>query len=188
MGLTDRGRATVRWWGMKPTSPLRHLASILVLPGMVTAVIPVTLFLLTRRWQPVAIPTWGRLVLVALGAAALVLGLWLVVSTVLLFARVGKGTLAPWDPTRKLVVEGPFRHVRNPMISGVAFVLLGEALGTASVPVLLWCVFFSVVNAIYIPLSEEPGLVRRFGEDYERYRKHVPRWIPRRTAWTPPDT
>lgn len=170
---------------MKPASPLRHLASILALPGMVTVVVPVSLFLLTRRWQPFAIPTWGRLLLVALGAAAFVLGLWLVVSTVRLFARVGKGTLAPWDPTQKLVVEGPFRYVRNPMISGVAFVLLGEALGTASLPVLCWCAFFFLVNAIYIPLSEEPGLVKRFGEDYERYRKNVPRWIPRWTAWTP---
>jgi protein-S-isoprenylcysteine O-methyltransferase Ste14 len=59
---------------------------------------------------------------VALIAAGLALWLW----TLRLFIRIGEGTLAPWDPTRRLVVEGPYRRVRNPMITAVLAVLLGE--------------------------------------------------------------
>ena len=61
-----------------------------------------------------------------LGAALIGLGLVLVVWTVRLFVTLGKGTLAPWDATTKLVVRGPYRHIRNPMIAGVACVLAGE--------------------------------------------------------------
>jgi protein-S-isoprenylcysteine O-methyltransferase Ste14 len=82
-----------------------------------------------------------------------------------------------------LVVQGVYRHVRNPMISGVNAILLGEAIMAASLPLAGWFLVFAVANIIYIPLAEEPGLVKRFGEDYEQYRRNVPRWIPRLTAW-----
>ena len=102
-----------------------------------------------------------------------------------LFARVGRGTLAPWDPTSTLVVEGPYRHVRNPMISGVLFLLLAEAALLGSVPLLVWFGAVAGVNAVYMPLVEEPGLVRRYGVEYERYRAAVPRWLPRLRPWQP---
>ena len=100
-----------------------------------------------------------------------------------LFARVGQGTLAPWDPTRRLVAVGPYRHVRNPMISGVAGMLLGEALAFGSWVVAGWALAFVLVNHIYFVVSEEPGLARRFGESYATYRANVPRWLPRWTPW-----
>lgn len=131
---------------------------------------------------------WGlpaSAVPVAIGVALIVPGFLLWLQTVRLFAAVGRGTLAPWDPTRRLVVRGPYRHVRNPMISAVAFVLLGEAALLGSPAVLVEFAVFALANAIFIPLVEEPGLARRFGEEYERYRHAVPRWIPRRTPWTP---
>jgi protein-S-isoprenylcysteine O-methyltransferase Ste14 len=106
--------------------------------------------------------------------------------TVRLFARLGRGTLAPWDPTERLVVEGPYRHVRNPMITAVLAVLLGEALLFGSMSILLFAAGFVVVNWAYFVLSEEPGLERRFGEEYRAYRDAVPRWLPRRTPWAPP--
>ena len=105
--------------------------------------------------------------------------------TATLFARIGKGTLAPWDPTARLVVAGPYRHVRNPMISGVLAVLLGEAALFGSLPLLVWFGAVFALNAIYFPLVEEPGLRERFGEDYERYRANVPRWLPRFRPWEP---
>jgi protein-S-isoprenylcysteine O-methyltransferase Ste14 len=105
------------------------------------------------------------------------------VSTNRLFATVGHGTLAPWNPPQRLVVRGIYRHVRNPMMLGVCSILFGEALFTASLPLLCWFTFFVIVVMIVIPLVEEPGLVRRFGEDYVVYRQNVPRWIPRRTPW-----
>ncbi len=69
------------------------------------------------------------------------------------------------------------------MISGVCSVLFGEAVLTASLPLLCLVAFAVLVNMIYIPLVEEPGLVRRFGKDYVAYKRNVPRWIPRRTPW-----
>jgi protein-S-isoprenylcysteine O-methyltransferase Ste14 len=103
------------------------------------------------------------------------------VATIRLFVTVDKGTLAPWVPTQHLVVQGVYRHVRNPMISGVLFVLLGEVMITASLPLFCWFAFAGLLNAVYIPLSEEPGLVKRFGEEYQTYKRNVPRWVPRLT-------
>jgi protein-S-isoprenylcysteine O-methyltransferase Ste14 len=69
------------------------------------------------------------------------------------------------------------------MISGVFFVLLGEAVMAASLSLLGWFAAFVVANAVYIPLAEEPGLVKRFGADYLAYKQNFPRWIPRLTPW-----
>ena len=109
----------------------------------------------------------------------------MVVWTVRLFASVGDGTLAPWDPTSPLVVRGPYRHVRNPTIGGVVLLLLGEAALLGSLAVLLWSLGVFAVNAVYLPLVEEPALRRRFGEDYETYSANVRRWVPRIRPWEP---
>jgi len=105
------------------------------------------------------------------------------VATIRLFVTVGQGTLAPWNPTQRLVIRGVYRHVRSPMIAGVFFVLLGEAVLAVSLALLGWFVAFVVLNAVYIPLAEEPGLMKRFGEDYPAYKQNVPRWVPRLTPW-----
>ena len=118
---------------------------------------------------------------VPFGVGGFALWLW----TVRLFARIGRGTLAPWDPTERLVVEGPYAHARNPMITGVVAVLLGEALILGSVAVLVFAAGFVVVNHVFFLAYEEPSMERRFGDDYRRYKDDVPRWIPRRTAWRP---
>ena len=74
---------------------------------------------------------------------------------------------------------GPYRYVRNPMISGVAVMLLGEALFHGSWVIGIWFGVFVYINHVYCILSEEPGLEKRFGESYRAYKKEVPRWIPR---------
>ena len=107
----------------------------------------------------------------------------LLVATISLFTRQGRGTLAPWDPTSSLVVRGPYAYTRNPMISVVAFLALGESVLSGSVAVLVWFAIIVVVNTTYFKLSEEPGLVERFGTEYEEYRRHVPMWFPRFTRW-----
>jgi protein-S-isoprenylcysteine O-methyltransferase Ste14 len=116
---------------------------------------------------------------VAVGALLILVGLALVVWTVTLFANVGRGTLAPWAPTSRLVVRGPYRYVRNPMITGVGTILAGQAVFFRSWGIAVELAVFAVVNAIYFPLVEEPGLQRRFGAEYEEYRARVPRWLPR---------
>jgi protein-S-isoprenylcysteine O-methyltransferase Ste14 len=168
-------------------SPWRHVRAILFLPTMGTLVIPTAIIILTDQ-VPAASALASPLGLVtgSIGAALIIVGLLLVVRTVSLFAAIGQGTLAPWDPTRKLVVVGPYRYVRNPMISGVSFVLAGEAVLLRSPALALWFAVFFGVNAVYIPLVEEAGLSKRFGSDYARYKRNVPRWIPRRSPWQQP--
>jgi protein-S-isoprenylcysteine O-methyltransferase Ste14 len=148
----------------------RQLLAVLLLPGMVAGLIP-ALLLADADLAP-----WP---LALLGAALLVLGLFMIAWTVTLFARKGRGTLAPWDETSRLVVTGPYRHVRNPMISGVLAVLLGEAALFGSWAVLGWFAFVFALNAVYFPLVEEPGLRDRFGAEYDEYAARTPRWIPR---------
>jgi protein-S-isoprenylcysteine O-methyltransferase Ste14 len=95
------------------------------------------------------------------------------------FALRGKGTPAPIDPPKSLVVEGPYRIVRNPMYWSVLFVMLGEALAFRSLLLAeVACVFFACA-ALFVMVYEEPLLSNKFGAEYEAYRKQVPRWIPR---------
>lgn len=168
-------------------SLLKHFQAILLLPVMMTIVIPISILSSSKSanigWSLVdplnLLPT-------LFGLAFIGAGLTLVIKTNMLFATIGKGTLAPWTPTQKLVVRGIYRHVRNPMISGVFCILLGETLLFGSPNLFTWFMIFVLINMTYIPLLEEPGLERRFGEDYLVYKKNVPRWIPRRTPWDAP--
>ncbi len=159
------------------------LRAILILPGNVLVVVP-GLVIWLSGWGPAAWQaspaTFGALALAFVLAS---LGITLMVRTVGLFLRRGKGTPAPWDPPRKLVVEGVYRHVRNPMISGVICVLLAEALLFQSLPLTVWAALLVAANTFYIPKFEEPGLERRFGEAYRIYKASVPRWIPRLKPW-----
>ncbi len=155
----------------------KQLRAILLLPGTIAVIIPATILYFTGiGWPP---SPWN----VVTGSAFMILGLTLMVWTNRLFATVGKGTLAPWNPPEKLVVQGVYQHVRNPMITGALCILLGEAVFFGSWWLLGLFGFALTVNLIYIPLVEERGLVRRFGNDYLHYKQNVPRWIPRLTPW-----
>lgn len=143
----------------------------MLLPGTVAVVVP-ALIVWTggTNIEPVT---------AIVGAVLAAVGLALVVWTVALFVRNGRGTLAPWDPTSHLVISGPYRYVRNPMITGVATILAGEALFFRSLGVAIELAAFLAVNALYFPLVEEPGMRRRFGSEYDEYSARVPRWLPR---------
>jgi protein-S-isoprenylcysteine O-methyltransferase Ste14 len=171
---------------LRRVSGWRHLRAIALLPGVVTLVAPALIVAGTDSLN-VGAGLDGPLAAlpVLIGAALIAAGFLLWLQTVLLFARLGRGTLAPWDPTERLVVEGPYRRVRNPMISAVLGVLLGEAILLGSPPLAIWFAAFLAVNAIWFPLGEEPGLERRFGDDYREYKRNVPRWLPRARPWEP---
>jgi protein-S-isoprenylcysteine O-methyltransferase Ste14 len=157
------------WW--------RHLLSIAVLPFTVTVLIP---WWVARR-SAVRLAIGGspfEVAVQAAGVVALAIGLALFVASLRHFIVHGRGTLAPWDPPRKLVIAGPYRYVRNPMISGVLFTLAAESLILRSWPHAQWTLTFLAINAIYIPLVEEPQLEARFGEPYREYKRRVPRVIP----------
>jgi protein-S-isoprenylcysteine O-methyltransferase Ste14 len=163
---------------------LRHALSIAILPFTVNVLVP--LWIARRRGVSFAWASGPAGLAVQLaGVVLLALGLGFFVASLRRFVGEGEGTLAPWDPPRRLVVRGPYRYVRNPMISGVVLFLFGEAAVLLSWPHAGWAVFFLALNLVYIPLIEEPQLVRRFGDDYRDYRRHVPRVIPRVRPWTP---
>ncbi len=123
--------------------------------------------------------------LVVIGLALVLFGLFILIMTIGMFARIGRGTLAPWSPPQALVTTGIYGYVRNPMISGVMITLLGESLVFHSARLLVWFLLVWVVNDIYFRVSEEPGLVKRFGDEYAEYKRNVPRWIPRARPWKP---
>jgi protein-S-isoprenylcysteine O-methyltransferase Ste14 len=160
----------------------RHLLSVLLLPAMVLIAIPVWI---ARRWNVVV--TWPHSavdwVAAVAGVITGIIGLILFSASLRRFASEGRGTLAPWDPPRRLVVRGPYRYVRNPMISGVLFMLAGLALTMRSWPHAMWTVVFAAMNLLYIPLIEEPMLEARFEDDYRAYKRGVPRILPLMRPW-----
>lgn len=164
---------------MSTNSTLNHIKNIFLLPVNVTVVIPYVLFQYVSNENIIEDNSW----ILVLGALLVIAGLLLFSYTVFLFKRKGEGTLAPWDPTNKLVVEGPYRHTRNPMIMGVLTILLGEALFVNALVILLWAVFFFIMNTIYFQFIEEPKLEQKFGESYLHYKNNVPRWIPKRKPY-----
>jgi len=177
--VRDRPFLLVERDGLILTVFLRHLLSILILPFVVVVILPywlLTTYPSGTIWAAAPALTWlSRL----LGAVLFLGGLALFAWCVSLFARVGRGTLAPWDPTQALVAVGPYRYVRNPMISGVALMLAGEACLWGSFAIAALAAVFILFNHLYFVLLEEPGLERRFGESYQVYKAKVPRWLPR---------
>lgn len=125
-------------------------------------------------WQPVEME-WPQMV----GMVLVVLGGLLAIWCVVMFGTIGKGTAAPFDPPRQLVVRGPFRFVRNPIYLGAGLALGGAALYYTSLPLLGLLVFYWIVMHALVYFYEEPTLKRTFGAEYEQYLRDVRRWWPR---------
>jgi protein-S-isoprenylcysteine O-methyltransferase Ste14 len=155
---------------------------ITVIKNMVSFILPVTVLIIVPLWvENDRTIHFGLSLICAL--LLILLGLTTMTVTISSFIRIGKGTLAPWSPTKKLVIKGLYRYVRNPMILGVLTVLFGEALIVRSQNILIWAVAFFVINTFYFIVYEEPNLEQRFGNEYREYKKHVSRWLPRLTAY-----
>lgn len=113
-----------------------------------------------------------------IGVLIMIAGLALIGKTISALTRIGDGTLAPWSPTKKLVTNGIYGYVRNPMILGVLITLLGESAAILSAQIFKWTIIFFVINNIWFLIYEEPNLEKKFGDQYREYKKSVPRWIP----------
>ena len=113
------------------------------------------------------------------GAAGAGVAVWCILT----FALLGRGTPAPFDPPRRLVVRGPYRYVRNPMYLGAGLALAGAALFYEAGALWAYAGGFLVLTHLVVVLYEEPTLRRTFGEDYETYCRQVRRWWPT----TPPN-
>ena len=162
----------------------RMIKAVLILPGTALIYIPVLIQWFSDRWPFDASvgtrPHWAVAAMLAVSALALA------ANTMKLFVHEGHGTPAPWDPPPRFVVSGPYRYVRNPMLSSVILMILAEAVALNSPPLLGWAMVFFFLNTVYFIFIEEPGLERRFGEDYLKYKAAVPRWVPMLRPYEPP--
>ncbi len=127
------------------------------------------------RPAAMAWPQFGGLVIGSVGAI-------IALSCVFAFACIGKGTPAPFDPPRRLVVRGPYRFVRNPMYTGAAIALLGAALYYRSAALLAFVAVFLLITHLFVVFYEEPALRRSFANEYDTYCRRVRRWWPRIAA------
>ncbi len=145
-------------------------------PGIVLVYLPLWM---THFRVPASEPWWQMLaagVLIAAGTLPLL-------ESVRRFVYVGRGTLVPTTPTEQLVVSGFYRHVRNPMYVGVVTSLVGEAILFESRVMVVYLILVWLAAHLFVCFHEEPTLARRYGELYVRFKRHVPRWLPRLTAW-----
>ncbi len=162
-------------------SAWRHIRAIALLPGIAAVGAPALILLGSGTSVGWGLAGALAFLPVLLGTVLIAAGLAVWVWTVRMLATVGKGTLAPWDPTKRLVAAGPYRQMRNPMIAAVLAVLAGEAALFGSPELIVWCVVFFAINHLFFLLYEEPAMERRFGEEYRAYAREVPRWLPRRS-------
>jgi len=142
--------------------------------GLLLVFLPGRILSSTGVVQPSAIgaPQLTGMLLGASGAA-------LALTCILTFVFVGRGTPAPFDPPRRLVVRGPYRLVRNPMYLGAGLALAGAAAFYQSLPLLGYAGLFLLISHLFVVLYEEPALRRTFEGDYESYCKRVGRWWPK---------
>ncbi len=113
-----------------------------------------------------------------LGVIPIILGIIIYFGCAGSFVFEGKGTPVPFTPTKKLIVTGLYRFVRNPMYIAGVCILAGEALLFQSIGIFIYCLIMFGIFNIHV-FMEETFLASKFGVAYENYRKQVPRWIPR---------
>ena len=149
---------------------LKNLLFTVLIPGTVGVYIP--LWLVGRRLP--GAPAWTWLLAAPLLLAGAFLYFWCLWN----FAVMGRGTPAPIDPPKKLIVRGPHRYVRNPMYLGVLSVVFGWAVLFRSKEILVYGIGVALLFHLAVLIVEEPSLRRLFGAEYEEYCRSVRRWIP----------
>ena len=160
-----------------------YLKVVLILPGNVLITIPFLIFLFTRKSYSYYLVGFDNF-LFYIAMFFLALGLFLAIWSVRTFySKGGEGTPGPWRPISNLIISGPYRYIRNPMILGVVNLLLFESAFFTSLLFLLWAIVFFVGNIIYFKTFEERELINRFGMDYENYKNEVPMLFPKFTPY-----
>jgi protein-S-isoprenylcysteine O-methyltransferase Ste14 len=150
---------------------LKTFVFTVFVPGTVAGYVPLRL---RRGAAPVAgVEAWAAISVIVIGSAIyLYTAFWG-------FALIGGGTPAPIAPTKILVVKGLHHYLRNPMYIGVAFVIGGQAWLFHSLHIAIYMVCMLLTAHLFVLFYEEPTLRKQFGEEYDRYRETVPRWIPK---------
>ena len=161
--------------GSRARAALGSVLFFAVAPGVVAGLVP--------WWRTGWEAGDTRLLLQLLGGILLAAGTIVLVSAFVRFVVEGIGTPAPVAPTEQLVVGGLYRHVRNPMYLAVGATIVGQALLLGRPVLLLYAVAFAVAVVAFVRGYEEPTLARRFGAQYDDYRRAVPGWLPRLRPW-----
>jgi len=152
---------------------IRNLIFTILQPGLVVGLFP---YLIDEdKFKEIIHQSFGILQLA--GIIIFLAGLVLILYCIYYFAVEGRGTLSPADPTKSLVVHGPYRFSRNPMYIGVTVALLGEVIFTWSGSLLMYTGIVFIMFALFIMAIEEPRLRKDFGDQYADYCKKVRRWI-----------
>lgn len=162
----------------RPQAILGSFVFLVLAPGVVAGLVPWWITGWTMR--P---PLMGIALFRFLGVMLIVAGSPAVLDSFTRFAIQGLGTPAPLLPTKHLVVTGLYRHVRNPMYVGVAASIFGQAFLLNSTRLFIYGACLSLGFHLFVLLYEEPKLRRTFGEEYERFCRNVPRWLPRLRPW-----
>ena len=150
-------------------------------PGIVVGLVP---WLLTDGWQVrEPLPYWAPMRLI--GVMLLTAGLIALIQAFWRFVVEGLGTPVPVAAPDRLVVGGLYRYVRNPMYVAALAIIVGQALALGQLGLLLYAAALWLITAAFVRFYEEPTLTRRFGADYEAYRRSVPAWWPRLRPWKP---
>jgi protein-S-isoprenylcysteine O-methyltransferase Ste14 len=164
----------------KPSAIAGTAVFLILVPGVVAGLAP---WLLTNGY---GLPLSSSAAMIAAGSILVMAGLAVLLHSFARFAFEGAGTPAPIAPTERLVVGGAYRYVRNPMYVAVLSIIIGQALLFAGWSLVLYAGVVAAVVFTFVRLYEEPTLARRYGDEYEAYRRAVPGWLPRLTPWVAP--
>ncbi|HCE43875.1 MAG TPA: isoprenylcysteine carboxyl methyltransferase [Lentisphaeria bacterium] len=147
---------------------LRALTAFLILPGVFAGLLPA----LMAHFDP-----WRCHAIIVPGAVIMAVGLFLLVWCVRDFYVAGKGTLAPWDPPKHLVIVGLYRFSRNPMYISVMTLIGGWALLAASPLIAAYLLLSCIIFHLRVIFYEEPCLSKMFGQEWTDYCVNTPRWL-----------
>lgn len=167
---------------------LQHLRSFAAGPGLFALLIPALIVHFNESSYQIfgaSKDEQSPWFLLPAGVFYLVAGIVVMLVTNMAFHKEGRGTLAPWNAPKRLVVQGLYRYTRNPMFLGAFAIVFGEALIFNSRALLWYFLVLVAAQMVHVPLNEERWLRRGFGAEYEEYCRHVPRWLPRRTPYVP---
>jgi len=148
-------------------------------PGLVAGLVP----WLISGWQVRGPMSPFAIVQISIGGLLLVLAIVVLVRAFARFVMEGRGTPAPIAPPERLVVGGEYRFVRNPMYVALIMAVLGQAMIFGSLGLLLYALAMWAITAAFVRWYEEPVLLKRYGDEYERYRQAVRAWVPRLHPW-----
>ena len=135
-------------------------------------------FMMTINNQ-VSLPVVNYIFLKIFGVISVGLGVFIFLFNTFAFKRYGRGTPVPIEPPQELVAEGLYKYVRNSMYLGYFGIVFGEFFIFGHLSLLFYAIVFVILTHLYVVFVEEPGLKKRFGDNYGRYLKSVPRWLPK---------